>query len=145
MGEITFLNKSATKSESLRTTMPYSIVKQFGLTEYDTLEWSIKAERGELIIQLKPIKTGRTELNDEDTKKVVIVYPKSLDSQKELAQSAFNHQQTAIQAKTEYQRYVEEAKEELIEMKKEFAELTQENSKILDEIENILSEVEDKI
>jgi|GEM_PF-577414 bifunctional DNA-binding transcriptional regulator/antitoxin component of YhaV-PrlF toxin-antitoxin module len=113
MGEITFLNKSATKSESLRTTMPYSIVKQFGLTEYDTLEWSIKAERGELIIQLKPIKTGRTELNDEDTKKVVIVYPKSLDSQKELAQSAFNHQQTAIQAKTEYQRYVEEAKEEL--------------------------------
>ena len=112
MGEITFLNKSATKSESLRTTMPYSIVKQFGLTEDDKLEWSLKAERGELIIQLKPIKTGRTELNDEDIKKVVIVYPKSLESQKELAQSAFNHQKTAIQAKTEYQRYVEEAKEE---------------------------------
>ena len=57
MGEITFLNKSATKSESLRTTVPYSIVKQFGLTEYDKLEWVLKAEGGELIIQVKPLKT----------------------------------------------------------------------------------------
>lgn len=57
MVEITFLNKSATKSESLRTTVPYSIVKQFGLTEYDKLEWTLKAEGGELIIQVKPIKT----------------------------------------------------------------------------------------
>jgi bifunctional DNA-binding transcriptional regulator/antitoxin component of YhaV-PrlF toxin-antitoxin module len=56
MGEITFLNKSATKSESLRTTVPYSIVKQFGLTEYDKLEWIFKAEGGELIIQVKPLK-----------------------------------------------------------------------------------------
>lgn len=57
MVEITFLNKSATKSESLRTTVPYSIVKQFGLTEYDKLEWTLKAEGGEIIIQVKPIKT----------------------------------------------------------------------------------------
>jgi bifunctional DNA-binding transcriptional regulator/antitoxin component of YhaV-PrlF toxin-antitoxin module len=56
LGEITFLNKSATKSESLRTTVPYSIVKQFGLTEYDKLEWSLKVEGGELIIQVKPLK-----------------------------------------------------------------------------------------
>jgi hypothetical protein len=56
MGEITFLNKSATKSESLRTTVPYSIVKQFGLTEYDKLEWTLKAESDEIIIQVKPIK-----------------------------------------------------------------------------------------
>jgi hypothetical protein len=56
MGEITFLNKSATKSESLRTTVPFSIVKQFALTEYDKLEWILKAEGGELIIQVKPIK-----------------------------------------------------------------------------------------
>ncbi len=57
MGEITKLNKSATKSESLRTTIPYSLVKQFGLTEYDELEWILKAEGGELIIQVKPLKT----------------------------------------------------------------------------------------
>jgi bifunctional DNA-binding transcriptional regulator/antitoxin component of YhaV-PrlF toxin-antitoxin module len=56
MGEITYLNKSATKSESLRTTVPYSIVKQFGLTEYDKLEWTLKAEGGEIIIQVKPLK-----------------------------------------------------------------------------------------
>ena len=58
--------------------------------------------------------TGQTELNREDIKKVVVVYPKSLESQKELAESAFNHQQKAIQAKTEYRKYVELAKEEFV-------------------------------
>ena len=59
MGEITNLNKATTKNESLRTTVPASIVRQFGLTEYDKLEWTMKAEGGELIIQVKPIKTGK--------------------------------------------------------------------------------------
>jgi len=59
MGEITFLNKSVTKSESLRGTVPNSMVKQFGLTEYDSLPWSLKVEGGEPIIQVKPIKTGK--------------------------------------------------------------------------------------
>ena len=53
MGGITKLNKSATKSEYLRTTIPYSIVKQFGLTGYDELEWILKAEGGELVIVVK--------------------------------------------------------------------------------------------
>lgn len=61
MGEITYLNKAASKGESLRTTVPMSIVKQFGLTEDDKLDWMIKAEGGELVIQVKPIKTGRIE------------------------------------------------------------------------------------
>jgi bifunctional DNA-binding transcriptional regulator/antitoxin component of YhaV-PrlF toxin-antitoxin module len=61
MGEITNLNKATTKNESLRTTVPRSIINQFGLTEYDKLEWILKAEGGELVIQVKPIKTGRTE------------------------------------------------------------------------------------
>jgi bifunctional DNA-binding transcriptional regulator/antitoxin component of YhaV-PrlF toxin-antitoxin module len=56
MGEITYLNKATTKNESLRTTVPRSIVQQFGLTEYDMLEWVLKAEGGELIIQVKPKK-----------------------------------------------------------------------------------------
>lgn len=56
MGEITYLNKAATKGDSLRTTVPMSIVKQFGLTEDDKLDWQIKAEGGELIIQIKIIK-----------------------------------------------------------------------------------------
>lgn len=60
MADITKLNKSATKSESLRTTVPFSIVKQFNLTEYDELEWSMKVEDGELTIHVKPLKTGKT-------------------------------------------------------------------------------------
>jgi hypothetical protein len=57
MGEITNLNKATSKNESLRTTVPRSIINQFGLTEYDKLEWILKAEGSELIIQVKPIKT----------------------------------------------------------------------------------------
>jgi hypothetical protein len=38
------LNKAASKGESLRTTVPLSIVRQFGLTEDDKLDWMIKAE-----------------------------------------------------------------------------------------------------
>jgi bifunctional DNA-binding transcriptional regulator/antitoxin component of YhaV-PrlF toxin-antitoxin module len=56
MGEITNLNKATSKNESLRTTVPRSIIKQFGLTEDDKLEWILKAEGGELVIQVKPIK-----------------------------------------------------------------------------------------
>ena len=56
MGEITYLNKASPKTESLRTTVPFSIVKQFGLTEYDKLEWILKAEGGELVIMVKPLK-----------------------------------------------------------------------------------------
>ena len=59
MGEITNLNKATTKNESLRTTVPRSIIQQFGLTEYDKLEWILKAEGGELIIQVKPLKTEK--------------------------------------------------------------------------------------
>ena len=56
MGEITYLNKASPKTESLRTTVPQSIIKQFGLTEYDKLEWILKAESNELVIQVKPQK-----------------------------------------------------------------------------------------
>jgi len=57
MGEITNLNKATSKNESLRTTVPRSIIKQFGLTQDDQLEWNLKAEGGQLIIHVKPIKT----------------------------------------------------------------------------------------
>jgi len=61
MGEITNLNKAASKTESLRTTVPSAIIHQFGLTEWDKLEWILKAEGGELVIQVKPIKTGKIQ------------------------------------------------------------------------------------
>jgi len=59
MGEITYLTKAASKSKSLRTTVPMSIVNQFGLTEDDKLDWVLKAEGGDLIIQIHPIKNRR--------------------------------------------------------------------------------------
>jgi bifunctional DNA-binding transcriptional regulator/antitoxin component of YhaV-PrlF toxin-antitoxin module len=50
----TKVNKSVPKKESLRTTIPSSIVKQFNIKEGDTLEWEIKAlKKNELIICVK--------------------------------------------------------------------------------------------
>lgn len=56
MGEITMLTKATSKSRSLRTTIPMGIVKQFNLSEGDRLNWKIKAQDGELIIVVKPLK-----------------------------------------------------------------------------------------
>jgi hypothetical protein len=56
MGEITNLNRATSKNESLRTTVPRSIIKQFGLTQDDQLDWNLLAEGGQLIIHVKPIK-----------------------------------------------------------------------------------------
>jgi hypothetical protein len=60
MGEITKLNKQTKSSQSLRTTIPFSIIKQFNLTEYDELDWSLVVENSELVIKVKPIKTGKS-------------------------------------------------------------------------------------
>ncbi|ALV62986.1 hypothetical protein ADU37_CDS12870 [Thermococcus sp. 2319x1] len=56
MGEITMLTKATSKSKSLRTTIPMGIVKQFNLSEGDKLNWEIRAEGGELIIVVRPLK-----------------------------------------------------------------------------------------
>jgi bifunctional DNA-binding transcriptional regulator/antitoxin component of YhaV-PrlF toxin-antitoxin module len=56
MGDITSINKATSTNQSLRTTIPKSIVNQFGLTYRDKIEWVIKAEGGELVIQVIPIK-----------------------------------------------------------------------------------------
>lgn len=56
MGEITSLALAASNKTSLRTTVPMSIVKQFGLRVSDKLDWSFDVRAGELIIIVKPIK-----------------------------------------------------------------------------------------
>jgi len=56
MGEITVLTRATSKSKSLRTTIPMGIVKQFNLSEGDKLIWEIRAEGGELIIAVRPLK-----------------------------------------------------------------------------------------
>jgi len=58
-GETTTLTKASTKTQSLRTTVPAGIVKQFNLKLGDKLEWKIKAEnKDKLIIVVTPISTG---------------------------------------------------------------------------------------
>lgn len=59
MGEITVLTKATSKSKSLRTTIPIGIVKQFNLSRGDKLNWEIRAENGELVIIVRPMKLGR--------------------------------------------------------------------------------------
>ena len=54
-GETTTLTKASTRSESLRTTVPAGIVRQFKLKEGDMLDWELKAEKSKLIVIVRPI------------------------------------------------------------------------------------------
>jgi len=56
MGEITTLTKAATKTTSLRTTVPASIVKQFNLSNGSQLDWVLTVKDGEMIIVVRPLK-----------------------------------------------------------------------------------------
>lgn len=46
----------ANKSDSLRTTIPVSIVRQFGLSVGDQIEWDLEARGDSLKILITPIK-----------------------------------------------------------------------------------------
>jgi antitoxin component of MazEF toxin-antitoxin module len=54
-GEITKLTLAKTKSESLRTTIPMSIVRQFNLKAGDRIGWKFEVKNGELVIVVRPI------------------------------------------------------------------------------------------
>ena len=56
MGETTVITKATSKSKSLRITIPMGIARQFNLSEEDRLSWEIRAEGGELIIVVTPVK-----------------------------------------------------------------------------------------
>lgn len=56
MGETTTLTRAATRTTSLRTTVPASMVRQFGLKDGDKLDWCLKVENGEMVIEVKPLK-----------------------------------------------------------------------------------------
>jgi len=59
MGEITRITKATTKSNSLRTTIPIGIARQFNLSVGEKLNWEIKARNGDLIIVITPIKNEK--------------------------------------------------------------------------------------
>ncbi|MDH5782477.1 MAG: AbrB family transcriptional regulator [Candidatus Bathyarchaeota archaeon] len=57
-GITTTLSLAKTKSVSLRTTVPISIIKQFDLEAGDKLSWKLKVEKGELVILVRPVKNS---------------------------------------------------------------------------------------
>lgn len=54
-GDITVITKANTKSNSLRTTIPMSITRQFNLRVGDKLNWKMEVEDNILIIKIKPL------------------------------------------------------------------------------------------
>lgn len=54
--EITVLTRASSKSKSLRTTLPMSIVKLLKLKEGDRLKWEIKAKDNRIIVLVEPLK-----------------------------------------------------------------------------------------
>jgi len=60
-GEITVLTHASTKSNSLRTTFPISIARQFKLKEGDRLMWTLRAENNKLVIVVNPIRVNDHE------------------------------------------------------------------------------------
>lgn len=51
----TTVARASTKSDSLRTTVPAGIVKQFDLKEGDILEWVIEPRKNKLVVVLTPL------------------------------------------------------------------------------------------
>ena len=56
--ETTIITKAATTSESLRTTIPMGIVRQFNLQTGDKIAWKMEVREGKLVIVVKPEKEG---------------------------------------------------------------------------------------
>lgn len=62
LGEITTLSLAASKKASLRTTVPMSVIKQFGLKQRDKLEWTFEVKGGKIIIEVRPIKMSNERI-----------------------------------------------------------------------------------
>jgi len=58
MGEVTVITRAASKSKSLRITIPMGIIKQFNLSERDKLKREIRTESRELVIVVKSLVQG---------------------------------------------------------------------------------------
>jgi antitoxin component of MazEF toxin-antitoxin module len=56
MGATTKLTPAVSKKESLRTTVPRSIVQQLNLTSGDSLDWQLEVRGGELVVVVRPVK-----------------------------------------------------------------------------------------
>jgi hypothetical protein len=54
LGEVSTLTIAAPNTQSLRTTVPQGICKQFNLKQRDQLDWTIEARDGKLVIVVTP-------------------------------------------------------------------------------------------
>jgi bifunctional DNA-binding transcriptional regulator/antitoxin component of YhaV-PrlF toxin-antitoxin module len=68
LGEITTLTAATTGKDSLRTTVPMSIVKHFKLKAGSKLDWDFEARDNELIIVVRPLKSssGKRTISTEN-------------------------------------------------------------------------------
>ena len=53
-GEVTIIASATPKSQSLRTTIPLGIVRQFGLREKQRLNWVIEVRDNKMVIVVTP-------------------------------------------------------------------------------------------
>lgn len=53
-GEVTIIASATPKSQSLRTTIPLGIVRQFGLKEKQRLNWTIRVNENKMVIEVTP-------------------------------------------------------------------------------------------
>lgn len=58
--------------------------------------------------------TGQTELNMEDIRKIIVLYPKSIDEQARLVEVALRNERNAIKARQDYMNSLEKARTEFI-------------------------------
>ena len=54
-GEVTSLTKASGRGESLRTTVPMSIVRQFDLKEGDKISWVLRSNGDSIEIVVTPV------------------------------------------------------------------------------------------
>ena len=54
--ETTTLTPAQSKSRSLRTTVPASIIRHFGLSDGDQLTWELEPRDGKIIVVVRPTK-----------------------------------------------------------------------------------------
>jgi antitoxin component of MazEF toxin-antitoxin module len=55
-GNTTKLSRANDTSNSLRTTVPAGIVKQFGLKDGSKLTWKLDVEGGKIVIKVWPVR-----------------------------------------------------------------------------------------
>lgn len=55
-GEVTTLGYANDRSNSLRTTVPASVVRHYKLSKGDKLDWKFKSDKNEVVVVIRPVK-----------------------------------------------------------------------------------------